>query len=440
MRQGQVHLQKSYPLPATRVAVLEHAEDIRRFVAASGAIVITGSKYCNIEPIPGCTVFSTSALDKFIDFDRENGILHCQAGLSLGEILEVVHPAGYTLPVVNDHADTTLGAAISTDICGSNHIWVGSFSNHVLAVELIDAEGNQWHCSREDHAEMFWNTMGGLGLTGIIVSAVIRLCSSTSAVFRTSSRLLPELNAVFSLLQEQPVESYTSGWHNTRTGRTHLVSGVYVAPPETDPAVQKALYKTKPDTSSVQSWLNRSVVSRLPKLWRYTLRKPLFVSRRNAYAHQWNFLFTANYFADSKPDKVGSLRYEAVVPALLAPLAFGQIEQLIKKAGLHPFQSLIRKLRNPEPEAILSFAMEGFCITLDFQYRQDLPLLLSKIDEIVLMHEGRLNPAMQGTSNQYMLGALAPRFRQLSEFGKFTSLHIRQWFSEVPQGLPLVYG
>src|SRR5579872_4771383 len=123
----------------------------------------------------GGSLIDCSRLDRMLSFDRETGRLWCEAGVSLAEILRVTVPAGWFLPVTPGTKFVTLGGAIANDVHGKNHHALGTFGCHLLRFELLRSDGERRLCSLEDNPEWFAATIGGLGLTGLIVWAEIQL-------------------------------------------------------------------------------------------------------------------------------------------------------------------------------------------------------------------------------------------------------------------------
>src|SRR5579875_183644 len=116
-----------------------------------------------------------SHLQRFISFDEEKGLLRCEAGVSLAQILDVMVPRGWFLPVSPGTKFVSVGGAIANDIHGKNHHAGGTFGCHVVRLKLLRSDGQRLTCSREENPELFAATIGGLGLTGVILWAEFRL-------------------------------------------------------------------------------------------------------------------------------------------------------------------------------------------------------------------------------------------------------------------------
>src|SRR4029077_9203008 len=120
-------------------------------------------------------VILQSRLNRFLSFDAEEGVLTCEGGVSFAEILQYLLPRGFFPPVTPGTKFITVGGAIASDVHGKNHHRDGTFSNFVLDFELLLSSGQTLSCSRTDNSEIFWATVGGMGLTGIVLSARVQL-------------------------------------------------------------------------------------------------------------------------------------------------------------------------------------------------------------------------------------------------------------------------
>ena len=126
-------------------------------------------------------VLLQTAQDRFLAFDAQHGLLACEAGVSFEEIINVFLPRGWALPTTPGTKFVTVGGAIAADVHGKNHHCDGSFGNYVVDLQLLTAAGQVLRCSRDENQDVFWATIGGMGLTGCIVSATIQLVAVETA-------------------------------------------------------------------------------------------------------------------------------------------------------------------------------------------------------------------------------------------------------------------
>ena len=157
-------------------------------------------------------VVNSRFLDNFIDFDTENGVLTCASGVTLEQILDLSVPRGWILPVLPGTQLVTVGGAIASDVHGKNHHRDGCFSEFVLSMSLMLASGEVVACSPDTNRALFEATCGGMGLTGIILNATLRLERITTAFIETQTLPAANLDEIFDLFEEHADSKYSVAW------------------------------------------------------------------------------------------------------------------------------------------------------------------------------------------------------------------------------------
>ncbi len=186
------HIQKvsnwgNFPIVEKEIVTEDNLEKIKDFVKSRSEVIARGNGRCYGDASLGEHIFSTKRLNKFINFDRLNGIIECEAGVLLSDVLEVIVPQGYFLYVTPGTKYISVGGAIASDIHGKNHHSEGCFSEYVLEFKLLNTNAQIITCSRTENADLFWATIGGMGLTGIILSAKFQLKNIDTAYIRQES-------------------------------------------------------------------------------------------------------------------------------------------------------------------------------------------------------------------------------------------------------------
>lgn len=190
-------------------------EDVNKFTFENDKKYLAhgmGRSYGDVCLNNGEIIF-TKNFKKILDFDSKNGFLICESGITINELLNFLTPKGWFLPVVPGTSFVTVGGAISNDIHGKNHHNAGSFGNFVEELEILTSTNSILKCSRNINSKLFYSTIGGLGLTGLIVNAKIRLKKIDSQLIESSTKRFYsfdeylELNNLFSSKYE-----YTVSW------------------------------------------------------------------------------------------------------------------------------------------------------------------------------------------------------------------------------------
>ena len=178
-------------------------------------------------------------MDRLQSFDRNSGLLTCEAGVGLSDILATFAPRGWFPPVVPGTKFVTVGGMIAADVHGKNHHAVGSFGSHVESLVLITGDGETLLCSRAKRPELFSATLGGMGLTGVIVSATIRLTPIESEFLDTETIATKESgDATLQTLEESHEWVFNVAWvdafaRGANLGRALVTRGRWASSPPT---------------------------------------------------------------------------------------------------------------------------------------------------------------------------------------------------------------
>lgn len=377
----------------------------------------------------GANVVSSSRLDKFISFDSENGLLHCQSGVSMGEILAVVLPQGWFLPVLPGTQYVTVGGAISSDIHGKNHHIDGCFSECVEEFTLALAEGEFKVCSRHENSELFHGACGGMGLLGFIIDAKIKLRAISSAYLSQQNYTRSTLQEAFDTFEETAASPYSVAWldcvaKGKRLGRSILYTGRHVDDAEISNRKQK-LMNSKVHAPSLftvpfstpSAFLNRYSMGLFNELYYQlgsrvndsaNLRKNLIHYQKYFFPldriKQWNRLYGRN----------GFLQYQFVVPTESAYPAIKAVLQEITSQGKGSFLCVLKKFGASNTN-LLSFPEPGYTLTLDFKHQSTLFPMLDKLDAIILAHGGRLYLAKDARMSKDVFRSSYPNWQAFTE-------------------------
>ena len=388
--------------------VLQHTAD--RSLLAYGLGRSYGDSCLN----EGRHLVDCSRLDRFLDADFEEGWIKCEAGTSLADILNVVVPRGWFLPVTPGTKFVTVGGAIANDVHGKNHHRAGTFGCHVRKLAVYRSDYGLVICSPEQNEELFHATIGGLGLTGLIAWAEIQLTRTRGACidlevvpFKTIDRFL-DLTAE----SDQKFE-YTVAWIDclNRSPRGIFLRGNHTPVPG---ASRRAAGGPKVPFAFPDWVLNPLTVKLFNSA--YYLRNRFSKSRSVVHyepffypldsIRQWNLIY----------GQKGLLQYQCVIPDNSFD-SFEQLLNLISASGMGSFLAVLKRFgSNPSP-GLLSFPRPGLTLALDFPMRGEKTLkLLQALDELVMRAGGALYPAKDARMSREMFEASFPHWRQLCPF------------------------
>lgn len=362
----------------------------------------------------GGTLIDVRGLDRFIAFDPEAGILRCEAGVLLSEILALVVPRGWFLPVTPGTSQVTLGGAIANDVHGKNHHRAGSFGHHVRAFELLRSDGARLVCSPTENADWFAATVGGLGLTGVILWAEIGLKRIAGPAIEAEAIRFSGLDEFFSLSQtSHNTHEYTVAWIDCLNPGKGGARGLFFRGNHAEVAsghVRAPRGKPGPPLTPPVSLLAKPAVAlfnaaiyHLPRR-RYALThyQPFFYPLDRI--PNWNRLF----------GRRGFYQYQCVVPHADGGAAIREIIARVARAGEGSFLSVLKVFGDHPAPGLLSFPRAGVTLALDFpdHGRRTLKLLES-LDEITLAAGGAVYPAKDARMSRDVFQRGFPQWRRL---------------------------
>jgi len=368
----------------------------------------------------GATLLATRHLDRFLAMDEARQLVTCEAGVTLGEILEQVVPRGLFLPVVPGTKHVSVGGAIANDVHGKNHHRAGTFGAHVASLELLRSDGSRLTCSRTERPELFAATIGGLGLTGVILSASIRLQSIGPGVEHVQSETVPvrALDELLALVRESDGDhEFTVAWIDclatgTRVGRGLLHRGNWAAAPR--PSSPRQAPRLSVPMEFPVSPLNRFTLSAFNCLYRAKGR----VTGGPRFVHHDSFFFPLDRIGHWNRiyGTAGLLQFQCAVPHVSASSAIRQMLGAIAAAGEGSFLAVLKDFGSVGSPGMLSFPREGVTLALDFPNKGDRTAgLFRKLHAMVAAHGGRLYPAkdahMSAEQFRMQFGDVLPRFR-----------------------------
>lgn len=427
-----------YPVAATELYRPEKIAELGAVLKKEQHLIGRGRglSYGDAALCGGGATIDFGRLNRFIRFDRQRGIIDCEAGVRLEEILEITVPHGWFLPVTPGTRFPTIGGCLACDVHGKNHHRDGCLSNHVRAFHLLLADGQAVSCSRAENADLFRATAGGMGLTGLIQTVSLQLIPIESAYIRQLAIKTANLEQTLAALTEANHASrYTVAWLDTVCGGAGLGRGIVYAG---DTAAREELPKelqaspfTVPQKHpwtvpfNLPSWvLNRTAI----KSFNFCYYHKTAAGRQesildyNTFFYpldallQWNRLY----------GKRGFLQYQCVLPLAGCEESLREILAQTAAIGGGSFLSVLKIMG--DQEGLLSFPMKGVTLAMDFANRPDIDRLMSGLDRIVLQHGGRLYLAKDARLNRETFAAMQPNLerwlkikREVDPDGRFNS-------------------
>ncbi len=348
--------------------------------------------------------------NRILDFDELTGMIRCESGVSLSDIIDVFLPKGFFLPVTPGTRFVTVGGAIANDVHGKNHHCAGTFGAHVRQIGLHRSNDGLVICSSRENPDMLGATIGGLGLTGIIAWADIQLKRVAGPWIDAESIPFQSLNTFLDLSRESNDRfEYTVAWLDCFAGKNPR--GIFFRGNHSRGHGAEFRPKRGPKLPfALPAWmLNRYSVKAFNTVYYkiHAARKGVAVVPYDSFFYpldsirRWNLLY----------GKQGFLQYQCVIPDTNVE-AFEELLDRIARSGMGSFLGVLKQFGSAPAAGMLSFPRPGLTIALDFAMRGERTLkLMQSLDEIVQQSGGALYPAKDARMSSALFEASFPHWR-----------------------------
>jgi decaprenylphospho-beta-D-ribofuranose 2-oxidase len=382
----------NYPRSYSEIFRAERQQDMLEFIQSSNKKVLPrggGTSYGDASLNEGGVILSTKLLNKILSFDNNTGILHCQSGVTLEDIVQTFITKGWFLNVSPGTMNATVGGCIACDAHGKN--WkAGAFSNFVVSLTLAMPNGELLMCDMNNHSDLFFATIGGMGMTGVILDAMISLKKIQSSNMNVETIRFENIKELF-LIQKESMETheYLFSWFDSLSTGKDLGRGV----------LQRANHSTQ----------SNDLIFRKKRKISLSFYMPNFTINRFSVA-----MFNASYYLSSSKNyksnntyitdffypidgllnwnriygKKGFIEYQFAIPYKYANETIEEILKIISTSRLGSFIAAIKPIG--KSRGIISFPMDGITLAIDFAYSSRLFSILDTIDDIVLARGGRV--------------------------------------------------
>lgn len=371
-------------------------------------------------------------------FDPEAGLLTADAGVLLSEILALVMPHGFFLEVTPGTAQATLGGAIANDVHGKNHHRRGTFGRSVVSFVLCTSDGERIACTPTENVGLFQATIGGMGLTGVIEAATIRLMKVASANVRQTAFRFGSIDGYFDAIDALDARhEYSVSWIDQLARGSGLGRGVLMAGDHAEdggPAKPPAPPRLSVPLSPPVNLLNRVTLKAFNALYfgRAPKAPETSIVPWGSYFHpldairDWNRLYGPR----------GLFQHQSVYPAETARETTIRLIECAQRHGAASFLTVLKRFGDVPSPGLMSFPRPGFTLTLDFANSGPSTLaMLDALDEIVLLAGGAINPYKDQRMSAAMFEASFPDWRTLealrdpalmSDFWRRTAMQLDQ--------------
>jgi FAD/FMN-containing dehydrogenase len=364
-------------------------------------------------PAPGVFEVAGSALaDRILAFDEATGTLRAEAGLCLAEMNRLFLPRGFFTPVTPGTKFVTLGGMVASDVHGKNHHRNGTIGRHVRSIKLRVGDGRVIECSREHEPQLFFATLGGVGLTGHILEIELVLSRIPSRWIYQESFRLPDLDSFLRALKEQGrIWPFTVGWIDTLArgrslGRGLLMCGRWA---EASEAPARPPRPRRPPTLPFEFpsfVLNNFTIGTFNTLLYHSHVQHVKRSMidPDAFFYPLDFMLQWNRMYGKR----GVAQHQSVIPDQVAASGIRSMFELLRELKTASFLTVIKDC-GPEGEGLLSFPRSGMSVALDMPIHDNIQEVIDRLNERVIACGGRIYLTKDGFSRPEHISAMDAR-------------------------------
>lgn len=380
-----------------------------------------GRSYGDAAQNAGGTVLDMTGRDRILAIDTASGTVEVEAGVSIDQLIRTLLPLGLFVPVSPGTRQVTVGGAIAADVHGKNHHVDGSFGDHVEEITIITGDAEIRRLTSDD--PLFWATVGGMGLTGVIVRARVRMKRVATSSLLVDTLRCADLGSVLAAMQDDDSYDYSVAWldclaHGRSLGRSVLTRGRFATMDELSVRRRRHPLAVPAETRLTAppifpgGLLNRHTVGVFNEFWFRSapLRRESEPQSVGAFFHpldgvaRWNRIYGAG----------GFLQYQVLVP-LDAAETIREVVETFSGNGLASFLTVLKRM-GPGNAGYLSFPQPGWTITLDIPAGDPVVGgLLDRLDEHVLAVGGRSYFAKDSRMTPHSAHAMYPRLDEWNQ-------------------------
>lgn len=394
-----------------------------------------GRSYGDVCLNDGNSLLLTQTLNNFISLDQETGILTVQSGVSLDEILSVIVPKGFFLPVTPGTKFVTIGGAIANDVHGKNHHVAGTFGRHILRLSLLRSDNRIIECSPKVNTELFNATIGGLGLTGLILDATITLVPIQSSKITQETVKFRCIEEFFEISASSDSENeYTVAWIDTLSkgasiGRGHFMRGNH----DTTPSILNS--GNKPILNCPFNFPSGILNKLSIKAFNFLYYNRQFSKLKKSLIHYEPFFYPLDGILNWNRmyGRQGFIQFQCVIPSDNSKESIIELLKVASKARKASFLAVIKEFGSIQSPGLMSFPIKGTTLCMDFPIDSNLngektKNLYKTLELITKNASGKIYPAKDAFLSKENFRSMYPNLDKFISFidPKFSSSFFRR--------------
>jgi decaprenylphospho-beta-D-ribofuranose 2-oxidase len=417
-----------FPVIEAKMTAPRGIEDLSKLVQSGNAIARGNARSYGDSAISPSNTIHMKHFNRMLAFDVERGQLIAEAGVMLADIIDTFIKQGWFPSVTPGTKFVTIGGMIAADVHGKNHHKDGSFGGYIDWIDILVGDGSIKRCSNAENTELFNWTIGGMGLTGVILRAAIRLRRVPSAWIKKHTIVADNIAHVIEIFERSDSATYSVAWidclqKGSALGRSIVMLGEHAelidVPPKFREVPMSIANKSKKNILfNFPNWILNKYSARLFNALYYWLAKrgpKMQIISWDDYFYPldsvlgWNKIYGRRGFA----------QFQCVIPLQNSEKGISEILTEISKANVGSFLAVLKRFG--EQASNFSFPMKGYTLALDFPINKKTLLLMNRLDRITLKHNGRFYLAKDGRMSQEVFKKSEHRAEAYREFRRKNS-------------------
>jgi len=370
-----------------------------------------GRSYGDVALLDQGQTILTRHLDRILSFDPRDGTIVCEPGVTFRDLFRQFLPKGYLVPTTPGTSFATIGGAVASDVHGKNHDRAGSFGDHVQWIDLLLPSGKIERVSPQNRQDIFCATIGGLGLTGVMLAISFQMKKAPSNAVVLLEKRVPNLDGFFDLFERDwGKSSYSLAWIDALARGGSLGRGVLQTAELADSdVVSRAPWGVRVPMDFPVGTLNRWSVGAFNRV--HYLRNGS--KERERLTPLEHFLYPLDAFLDWNRlyGKQGFYQFQCVFPQPSSREGVRRLLLMVSEKGPGCFLGLLKTLGG-EGRGFLSFPMRGYTLALDIPRRPGANELMATLERITADHGGRVYLAKDACISAHSFHLMYPRLRE----------------------------
>ena len=422
-----------YPLVDAELKSPTSIDELIEEISKNNAIARGNGRAYGDSAISKFNTISMKNFNRILKFETDTGLIVVESGILLSEIIDSFLPKGWFPKVTPGSKFVTIGGMVACDVHGKNHHKDGSFGNYIEWLEIITENGEIKKCSKNINSDLFNWTIGGMGLTGIILNVAFYLKPIETSWIKQKTVPAKNIDHAFEIFETTLDSTYSVAWidclsSGNKLGRSLIMLGEHAnlldlkSVMKNNPLAIKSKKKIRIPFNFPSFILNSFTIKIFNSLY-YLLGK-----KKKGYklVDYDTFFYPLDYFLDWNKvyGKKGFAQYQCVIPLNNALEGIRELLETISHSNSNSFLAVLKRFG--KEESYLSFPIEGYTLALDFPITKDNLKLMSHLDEITLKHKGQFYLAKDSRLNKEIFKRSDIKF---AKFSKYRSLKMKETFS-----------